>query len=80
MNAASLPCSSSKDRLPAKGEKEAIEDMVQESQKAIRLAGLAVMTEKTYISWIVRFSKFRLRRLQQSLWEFNPKSLSLYLE
>ncbi len=75
-----IPAPGPNDRIPAKGEKEAIEDLVMESQKAIRLAGLAVMTEKTYLSWIVRFSRFRMRRLGQGLREFNPEALSLYLE
>ncbi|NOX98263.1 MAG: integron integrase [Verrucomicrobia bacterium] len=75
-----VPGPSSRDRIPAPGEKEAIAELYIESQKAIRLAGLAVATEKTYLPWIVRFCRFRMRRLEQGIREFNPESLSLYLE
>ncbi len=75
-----VPGPSSRDRITAPGEKEAIAELYMESQKAIRLAGLAVATEKAYLLWIVRFSKFRIRRLEQGIREFEPESLSLYLE
>src|SRR5690606_10630566 len=70
MNGLRIPAPGPGDRVPADGEKEAIEDLSMETQKAIRLAGLAVNTEKTYLQWIVRFSRFRMRRLGQGLREF----------
>lgn len=80
MKGKAIPGASSRDRIPAQGEKEAVEDLIQESQKAIRLAGLAVMTEKSYLPWIARFSRFRMRRLQTGLKEFKAEELNLYLE
>ncbi|MEM0896214.1 MAG: integron integrase [Verrucomicrobiota bacterium] len=68
------------DRTPAPGEVEAIDTLLLQSRQAIQLAQLAVATEKTYLSWIERFSRFRMRRLQETLSQFSPSAASLYLE
>jgi len=70
-----------RDRTAVAGETESIEDPIQEARRAIRLAGLAVATEKGYVSWIRRFGYFRLRRLgSSSLREFDTQGSALYLE
>lgn len=70
-----------RDRTPAEGEAEALEDLIGETRRAIRLAGLAVATEQGYLSWVRRFGRFRLRRLGHSgLREFDGAAAGHYLE
>jgi len=73
--------SAATDHAPAQGEEEALAEAVAKARRAIRLAGLAVATEKTYLQWITRFGRFRLRRLRHpGLRDLDPASISRYLE
>ena len=70
-----------RDRTPAEGEADALDDLLGETRRAVRLAGLAVATEETYLSWVRRFGLFRLRRLgHPSLREFDVAAAGYYLE
>jgi len=63
------------------GETDTVEDLLRETRQAIRLAGLAVATEETYLSWIRRFSLFPLRRLRlPGLRDFDPDAAAQYLD
>ena len=53
-----------RDLTAVEGEADAVENLLRQTRQAIRLAGLAVATEETYLSWIRRFSLFRMRRLR----------------
>ncbi|MFV1995634.1 MAG: integron integrase [Verrucomicrobiales bacterium] len=68
------------DFAPAPGEQQAIAELVTEARRVIRLSGLAVATEKTYVQWATRFSRFRMRRLGGEILEFEQVALSRYLE
>jgi integron integrase len=70
----------SADRMPSPGEQEAISELLDEARRAIRLAGMAVATEQTYVAWINRFSRFRLRRLGAGIRDFDPAAAAAYLE
>jgi len=70
-----------RDLTAVEGESDTIEDLLREARQAIRLAGLAVATEETYMSWIRRFSLFRLRRLRLAgLRDFDPNHAAQYLD
>ncbi len=71
---------STADHIAAEGEKEAIWELVQKTRRAIRLCGLAAATEITYLQWIQRFSRFRMRRLNEVLSDFSSTAASRYLE
>jgi len=71
---------SSADHSPAAGEQESIGELLVEARRAIRLAGMAVATEQTYVSWINRFSRFRLHRLGAGIQDFDPAAAAAYLE
>lgn len=70
-----------RDLTAVEGEADAVENLLRETRQTIRLAGLAVATEETYLSWIRRFSLFRLRRLRVAgLQDFNPGAAAHYLD
>jgi len=69
-----------RDRTPVEGKKEAVQELIEECRKAIRLKGHACATERTYLAWIRKFSYFRLRRLRQGIREFSTEALDAYLE
>ena len=79
--AAACSSATAADHSPAPGEDEALAESLAKARRAIRLAGLAVATEKTYLQWITRFGRFRLRRLRHpGLRDLDPASISRYLE
>ena len=49
-------------------------------RRAIRLAGLAYATEKTYVHWTVRFTRFCLEYLKQTPREAVPPAITAYLD
>jgi len=49
-------------------------------RRAIRLAGLAYTTEKTYVHWTVRFTRFCLEYLKQTPQDAVPPGITAYLE
>ncbi len=53
-----------RDRIPAPGEAGKIEEEIDRLRRAIREQNLAVATEQTYVGWVRRFARFRLRRLR----------------
>ena len=70
-----------RDLTAVEGEADAVDALVGEARRAIRLAGLAVATEETFLSWIRRFSLFRLRRLRlPGLRDFDPDAAAQYLD
>lgn len=68
------------DRREAPGEQAALDDLLMRARRAVRLAGLAIATEQTYLDWIRRFTLFRLRRLRSSAEDLRPESAAAYLE
>jgi len=70
-----------RDLTAVEGEAGTVQDLLNEARQAIRLAGLAVATEETYLSWIRRFSLFQLRRLRlPGLRDFDPGAAAQYLD
>jgi len=68
-------------RQPMPGEAEKIAAITDSLRQAIRKENLAVATEQTYVAWIVRFSRFRLRRLlAPDIDRFDPTAATAYLE
>lgn len=80
LQSSTAPFNPAQDFIPAEGEKEALDEILDESRKAMRTIPLASATEQAYLQWIKRFSKFRLRRLDQSPREFSPEAAAQYLE
>ncbi len=74
------PHERAQDRLQAPGEQSALDDLLTRARRAIRLAGLAVATEQTYLHWIRRFTLFRFRRLRTGADDLRPEAASAYLE
>ena len=70
-----------RDRIAVPGEAAMIAEVIDRLRRAIRQQNLAVATERTYVSWVRRFARFRLRRLREpDLDGFNSRSASAYLE
>lgn len=69
-----------RDRTPVDGEKQAVEDILEQARRAIRSCGHAAATERTYLSWIRKYSFFRMRRLREDVTTFNRESVEAYLE
>ena len=70
-----------RDRAPIPGESAMITELIDRLRRAIRQQNLAVATEKTYVAWIARFSRFRLRRWREpDLDHFSTASATAYLE
>ena len=70
-----------RDRTAVPGESAMIAELIDRLRRAIRQQNLAVATERTYVGWVRRFARFRLRRLREpDLDAFNPRSASAYLE
>ena len=62
-------------------EQSALDDLLAETRKAIRLAGLAMATEETYLYWIRCLGRFRLVRLRHTgLIDFDPGAIVAYLD
>ncbi|MEM8954428.1 MAG: integron integrase [Verrucomicrobiota bacterium] len=68
------------DRIVAPGENEAVTDLLGRLRCAIRVAGLAVTTEQTYVQWSARFCRFRMRRLRHQLTVLEAADMEAYLE
>jgi integron integrase len=80
-DAAPSPTGPPQNLEPVRGEAEKIEAITDALRRAIRKENLAVATEQTYVSWIVRFSRFRLRRLHApDIQQFDPTAATAYLE
>ncbi|MEQ1841994.1 MAG: integron integrase, partial [Verrucomicrobiales bacterium] len=70
-----------RDRTPIPGESAMITELIDRLRRAIRQQNLAVATEQTYVAWIARFSRFRLRRWREpDLDHFSPAAATAYLE
>jgi integron integrase len=70
-----------RDRTPIPGELAMITELIDRLRRAIRRQNLAVATEQTYVAWVARFSRFRLRRWREpGLDHFSPASATAYLE
>jgi integron integrase len=75
------PSSSPQGREPFSREAEKISPIAEALRRAIRKENLAAATEQTYVAWIVRFSRFRLRRLHAAdVYQFDPSAATAYLE
>ena len=68
------------DSTASKSERQGMADLLSRSRKAIRVAGLAVATEQTYLSWISRYALFLQRRVSGGVTEITPASISRYLQ
>lgn len=53
--------------------------LVDALRRAVRLAGHAYSTEKTYVHWCVRFARFCLVMMKQSPQDAGPQALTAYL-
>jgi site-specific recombinase XerD len=70
-----------RDRTAVPGESAMIAELIDRLRRTIRQHNLAVATERTYVGWVRRFARFRLRRLREpDLETFHPPSASAYLE
>lgn len=68
------------DHTPVPGESEALAALATRLRREIRLARLAVATEKAYVQWATRFCRFRLRRLGHALDDLDSAAITAYLE
>jgi integron integrase len=68
-----------RDRTPIPGEKETVAVLLDHSRRLSRTRGHQPATEKTYLSWIRRFTYFRLRRLRESVTTLRPDSIDAFL-
>ena len=80
LQSSTAPSDPAKDFMPAEGEAIAIDELLNEFREEVRLNQLAVSTEQSYLNWIKRFSRFRMRRLNQGLREFDETAAAQYLE
>jgi integron integrase len=69
-----------RDRTPFPREDEIVSDLLEQVRRLSRIRGHKPATEKTYLSWIRRFTYFRLRRLRESVETLRPDSIDAYLE
>lgn len=69
-----------RDRTAVDGEEATVAGIVESARHKIRTGGLAAATEKTYLSWIRKFTYFRLRRLRESVTGLPADSIDAYLE
>ena len=76
---ASTPANHQADHAAAPGESEELSRIVQALRRAIRLAHLAVATEKTYVNWCSRFTRFCFRRLGQAPADAGLPAITAYL-
>ncbi len=67
------------DSTATQAERQAMAELISRSRKAIRVAGLAVATEQTYLSWISRFALFLQRRVSGGVTEITAGTISRYL-
>jgi integron integrase len=63
--------------LPKTGEEVA--RISDEIRRAIRVAGLSYATEKTYVNWNARYTRFCLIRFKQTPQEAGPQGITNYL-
>lgn len=68
-----------RDRTPIPGENETVAVLLEHVRRLSRTRGHKPGTEKTYLSWIRRFTYFRLRRLRESVDTLRPDSIDAYL-
>jgi integron integrase len=69
-----------RDRTPVPGEQETVDGLLENVRRLSRTRGHQPATEKTYLSWIRRFTYFRLRRLREPVGTLRPDSIDAYLE
>lgn len=70
-----------RDRIPVPGEAGMVAEVIDRLRRTIRQQNLAAATERTYVGWVRRFARFRLRRLREpDLDAFHSHSASAYLE
>ncbi len=69
-----------RDRTPVPGENETVAGLLENVRRLSRTRGHQPATEKTYLSWIRRFTYFRLRRLREPFDNLRPDSIDAYLD
>jgi len=70
-----------RDRIPVPGEAGMVAEVIDRLRRTIRQRNLAVATEQSYVGWVRRFARFRLRRVRApDLNVFDPRSAGAYLE
>lgn len=69
-----------RDRTPFPGEDKIVADLLEQVRRLCRIRGHQPATEKTYLSWIRRFTYFRLRRLRESVETLRADAIDAYLE
>jgi len=67
-----------RDRTPIPGENETVAALLEQARRLSRTRGHKPATEKTYLSWIRRFTYFRLRRLRESVGTLRSDSIDVY--
>lgn len=69
-----------RDLTPVPGEDKIVSDLLDQVRRRCRTRGHRPATEKTYLSWIRRFTYFRLRRLREPVETLRPDAIDAYLE
>lgn len=69
-----------RDRTAVPGEDKIVSDLLEHVRRLCRTRGHQPATEKTYLSWIRRFTYFRVRRLRESVETLPPDSIDAYLD
>jgi integron integrase len=62
------------------GENETVAELLESARRLSRTRKHKPATENTYLSWIRRFTYFRLRRLRESVATLRPDSIDAYLD
>jgi integron integrase len=65
---------------PASGAAVESDRIIDSLRRAIRLQGMAVATEETYVGWVLRFTRFCFQTLCQSPQLAGPSAITAYLE
>ena len=65
--------------IPLPNTREEVARISEELRRAIRVAGLSFATEKTYVNWNARYTRFCLIRLKQTPKDVGPQGITDYL-